>query len=56
MDARATNGLLRHFRLPDHRGDNVSHSLGNIISIAVMAVLCGVEGWAGVEAWALVDD
>ena len=54
MDAQATNGLLRHFReIPDRRGDNVSHSLADIISIAILAVLCGVEGWAGVEAWAL---
>jgi predicted transposase YbfD/YdcC len=54
MDARATTGLLRHFRiLSDGRRDNVSHSLANILSIAIMAVLCGVEGWAGVETWAL---
>jgi predicted transposase YbfD/YdcC len=54
MDARATTGLLRFFRiLSDRRRDNVSHSLANILSIAIMAVLCGVEGWAGVEAWGL---
>ena len=53
MDARATTGLLRFFReQSDHRRDNVSHSLASILSIAIMAVLCGVEGWAGVEAWA----
>jgi len=54
MDARATTGLLRHFQIvSDGRRDNVSHSLANILSIAIMAVLCGVEGWAGVETWAL---
>lgn len=54
MDARAAAGLLRFYQeLPDRRGDNVSHSLVNILSIGIMAVLCGVEGWAGVEAWAL---
>jgi predicted transposase YbfD/YdcC len=54
MDARATTGLLRYFQIAsDGRGDNVSHSLANILSIAIMAVLCGVEGWAGVETWAL---
>jgi predicted transposase YbfD/YdcC len=55
MDARATMGLLRFFReVPDDRAANVSHSLANVISIAIMAVLCGVEGWAGVEAWGLM--
>ena len=55
MDARAAAGLLRFYQeLPDRRGGNVSHSLPSILSIAIMAVLCGVEGWAGVEAWALM--
>jgi len=57
MDARATTGLLRCFQvLSDRRRDNVSHSLANILSIAIMAVLCGVEGWAGVETWALAHE
>ena len=56
MDARATAGLLRFFRgLQDDRAANVSHSLANVMSIAIMAVLCGMEGWAGVEAWGLAN-
>jgi hypothetical protein len=26
-----------------------------VLSIAVMAVLCGAEGWAAVEAWGQVN-
>jgi predicted transposase YbfD/YdcC len=52
MDARATTGLLRFFHsLNDYRADNVSHSLVNIVAVAVMAVTCGAQGWSEVEAW-----
>lgn len=54
MDARATMGLLRVFReMTDFRASNASHKLANILSIAIMAVLCGMESWVAVEMWAL---
>ena len=53
MEAQATESLLRFFRdIPDPRAANVSHSLNDVLIIAIMAVLCGCEGWAAVEAWA----
>jgi predicted transposase YbfD/YdcC len=56
MDAQATAGLLRFFRgLPDPRAANRSHRLSDVLAIAIMAVLCGCEGWAAVEAWGLLN-
>ena len=53
MDAPATDGLLRFFRaVPDPRAANARHPMATVLSIAVMAVLCGAEGWAAVQAWA----
>lgn len=55
MDAQATQ-LLRFFRgLPDPRAANRSHWLADVLAIAIMAVLCGCEGWAAVEAWGLLN-
>ena len=52
MDAQATDGLLRFFRsMQDPRADNARHSLGDILSIAILAVLCGSDSWEAVEAW-----
>ena len=52
MDAPATDGLLRFFRtVPDPRAANARHPMATVLSVAVMAVLCGAEGWAAVEAW-----
>lgn len=52
MDAQATEGLLRFFRgIQDPRADNARHLLSDILAIAILAVLCGAEGWAAVEAW-----
>jgi predicted transposase YbfD/YdcC len=52
MDAQATEGLLRFFRdLHDHRAANAWHRLEDLLAIAILAVLCGAEGWAAVEAW-----
>jgi predicted transposase YbfD/YdcC len=56
MDAQATAGLLRFFQgLPDRRAANRSHPLADVLAIAIMAVLCGCEGWAAVEAWGLLN-
>jgi len=52
MEAQATEGLLRFFRaIPDPRARNARHPLGDILTVAILGVLCGAEGWAAVEAW-----
>ena len=56
MDGHATEGLLRFFRdLPDPRADNARHPLSDVMSIAILAVLCGCQSWAAVEAWGRVN-
>ena len=55
MDAQATQEILRFFRgVNDPRAANARHQLQDIVCIAVMAVMCGAQGWAAVEAWALL--
>jgi predicted transposase YbfD/YdcC len=51
MDATAAAGFLHFFRdLPDpRRGCNAIHKLHDIVVIAVLAVICGADGWAQVE-------
>ena len=52
MDAQATDGLLRFFRnMQDPRADNARHPLGDILTIAILAVLCGSDSWEAVEVW-----
>jgi len=52
MDGQAHGGFLRFFcDLPDPRAANVVHRLGDILLIAVFAVLCGAEGWTDVETF-----
>ena len=49
MDVTAANGFLRFFGdLPDPRAVNKIHKLHDLIVIAVMAVICGADGWAEV--------
>jgi predicted transposase YbfD/YdcC len=49
MDVTAASGFLRFFcDLPDPRGVNKIHRLHDLIVIAVMAVICGADGWADV--------
>jgi predicted transposase YbfD/YdcC len=56
MDAQATEEILRFFRgIPDPRAANARHVLSDVLSIAILAVLCGCEGWAAVEGWGLVN-
>jgi hypothetical protein len=56
MEAQATAGLLRFFQgIQDPRARNCSHYLSDVLSIAIMAVLCGSEGWAAVESWGLLN-
>jgi predicted transposase YbfD/YdcC len=50
MDVTAADGFLRFFLdLPDFRGVNKIHKLLDMIVIAVMAVICGADGWAEVS-------
>jgi predicted transposase YbfD/YdcC len=52
MDGQATGELLRFFRsLQDPRAGNARHPLGDLLAVAILAVLCGAEGWAAVEVW-----
>jgi hypothetical protein len=52
MDAPATEGLLRFFRtIKDPRAANARHPMSDVLSVAIMAVLCGAEGGAAVETW-----
>jgi len=52
MDAQATDGLLRFFRsMQDPRADNARYSLSDILTIAILAVLCGSDSWESVEVW-----
>jgi len=56
MDAQATQGLLRFFQgISDPRARNARHLLCDILGIAILAVLCGSEGWAAVEGWATLN-
>lgn len=49
MEAQATGGLLRFFEnLPDPRGCNKLHSLTSMLVIAILAVICGADGWEDV--------
>lgn len=49
MDVTAASGFLRFLAdLPDPRGVNKIHKLHDLIVIAVMAVICGADGWAEV--------
>jgi predicted transposase YbfD/YdcC len=61
MDVSATGeccalpaaGFLRFFKdMPDPRAGNRVHQLGDMIAIAVMAVICGADGWVHVETFA----
>ena len=53
MDVDASRGLLRYFKdVPDPRAANVSHSLYNMLVIALLAVLCRCDDWEEIAAWA----
>jgi predicted transposase YbfD/YdcC len=53
MAANAPHGPLRWFRdLEDPRpGHNVMHGLPDMLAIAILAVLCGADGWVDVAAF-----
>lgn len=51
MDSHKSRGLLRHFeQLYDPRMERTRlHRLDDIVAIAILAVICGAEGWTDVE-------
>ncbi len=52
MEVTATRGFLRHFSdMPDPQGVNQIHKVHDLIVIAVMAVICGADGWAQVAVF-----
>ena len=52
MDAQATEGVLRFFQgISDPRAENARHPLSAVLTISILAVMCGAEGWAAVETW-----
>jgi len=52
MDAQATAKIPRAFeQMPDPRAANRRHKLIDLLTIALFAVICGADGWAGVEAY-----
>jgi predicted transposase YbfD/YdcC len=52
MDVQATAEILRVFtELPDPRRANARHKLMDILTVALLAVICGANGWEEVEAY-----
>jgi len=53
MDATATSGFLRFFRdVSDPRtGNFITHKLHDLIVIAILAVICGADGWTRIAFW-----
>jgi len=53
MDGQATAEILRVFQeVPDPRRANACHKLSDILTMALLAVICGADGWKPVEAYA----
>ena len=50
MDANTPEGFMRWFEdLEDPRvGHNIQHLLSDMLAIAILAVICGAEGWTDV--------
>ena len=52
MEAQATAEILRYMsEIPDPRRHNRVHLLGDIITIAIFAVICGADGWTEVAEY-----
>lgn len=50
MDADAPRGLLAHLEpLADPRGPRVWHRFDDLLTIALMAIICGAQSWTEVE-------
>ena len=53
MDDQAPAEILRLLQdVPDPRGSNSLHRFSDILTIALLAVLCGAEGWVDVVDYA----
>jgi len=53
MDAKVTGEILRVLeQMPDPRRHNTRHKLIDILTIGLLAVICGADGWVGVVYWA----
>ena len=53
MDAQVTGEILRVFQsLPEPRRHNVRHKLIDILTLALLGVICGADGWVAVAAYA----
>jgi hypothetical protein len=49
MEANATGDVLRIFdQVVDPRGCNAIHRLSDLMAIAILAVICGADGWVQV--------
>jgi len=56
MDAQATAPFLRYFSaLQDPRRHNVRHMFSDILTIAILAVLCKSNDWEEVVCWAKAE-
>jgi predicted transposase YbfD/YdcC len=52
MDVQATSEILRVLQeLPDPRQANRHHQLIDILTIALLAVICGADGWTAIAAY-----
>jgi predicted transposase YbfD/YdcC len=52
MESEATAEILRHMtEIPDFRRHNRIHLLGDIVTIAIFAVICGADGWVEVAEY-----
>jgi len=53
MDVTSRADILRRFDdMPDPRGPNVIHKLPDLVVTAILAVICGADGWVQVELFA----
>jgi len=52
-ESHEPGGILRWFKeLQDPRAHNIVHLFSDMLAIAILAVLCGAEGWSGVVVFA----
>jgi predicted transposase YbfD/YdcC len=52
MDATATAKIPRAFeQMPDPRRNNARHKLNDILTLALLAVICGADGWEDVAEY-----
>lgn len=50
MSDEPMNSLEAHFsKVSDPRGPNIAHQLFDIIAIAILATICGADGWVEIE-------